>query len=173
MRPYLVLFAYAFLSLAPAFGAAQSDVAAQTIDPHAVFEERCSRCHVPHAGQFARKVLTMLPGGLIAIEKTSKPIEVFLANHSGSPSPAQIAALIDMFTMQLNSGGLFRRKCRICHTSAKTLARVRLEMRKDKLVDRITARDMHEFLKGHGRLDAREVEIMNKLLIWQLRTAGR
>jgi len=80
MRPYLVLFAYAFLSLAPAFGAAQSDVAAQTIDPHAVFEERCNRCHVPHAGQFARKVLTMLPGGMIAIEKTNKPIEAFLAN---------------------------------------------------------------------------------------------
>jgi len=167
MRPYLVLFAYAILSLAPAFSADQA------IDPHAVFEERCSRCHAPHAGQFALKVLTMLPGGLIAIEKSSKPIEAFLADHSGSPSPAQIAALIDMFTMQLNNGGLFQRKCRICHTSAKTLARVRLEMRKDKLVDRITARDMHQFLKGHGRLETFEVETMINLLIWQLRTAGR
>ncbi len=167
MRPYLVLFAYAFLSLAPTIGAAQN------IDPHSVFEERCSRCHAPHAGQFARNALTMLPGGQIAIEKTNEPIESFLADHSGQLSPAQIVALTDMFAMQLNSGGLFERKCRICHDSAKKLARVRLEMKNGKLVDRITALDIHDLLKGHGRLNAGEVEVINKLLIWQLRTAGR
>ncbi|MHA1164225.1 MAG: hypothetical protein ACTSP0_01395 [Alphaproteobacteria bacterium] len=167
MRRFLVRFACAFFILAPAI------CVAQTTDPHAVFEERCSRCHTPHAGQFARKALTILPGGQITGRKTNEPIQTFLADHSGHPSPAQIAALIDMFTMQLNSGGLFERKCRICHDSAKKLARVRLEMKNGKLVDRITSRDTYDFLTEHGRLNAGEVEVINKLLIWQLRTAGR
>lgn len=167
MRRCLVQITCAFFFLAPAIGAAQ------TIDPHAVFEERCSRCHVPHGGQFARKALTILPGGQITGRNTNQPVESFLINHSGHPSPAQIAALMDMFAMQLRSGGLFERKCRICHSSAKKLARVRLEMRSGNLVDRITARDIHDFLAGHGRLNTREVEVMNTLLIWQLQTAGR
>lgn len=163
-----VLFsALAFLVLG--FGIARS----QTIDPHAVFENRCSRCHTQHAGVFTRKSLTLSPDGQITGRKTQQRIEAFLTGHSGNPSPAEIAALMDMFAIQLRSGGIFEQKCRICHDSAKKLARVKLEMRNGRLMGWIAERDIRDFLKGHGRLDTREVEIMNKLLIWQLQTAGR
>ncbi len=146
---------------------------AQTIDPHAVFEERCSRCHTEHGGEFSRKALIVQPNGHIIGRKTGTPVSELLQTHSGAPTQKQIAALIEMFTIQLKSDGLYKEKCGICHTSAKRLARVRLEIRGDKLVDRVTGRDVTEFLKGHGRLDAVEVDVIDQMLRWQLKTAAR
>ncbi len=146
---------------------------AQTIDPHAVYEGRCSHCHAEHSGDFSRKALIAQPNGQIIGRKTGVPVGEFLARHSGNPSQKEIAALIEMFALQLKSGGLYKDKCGICHTSAKRLARVRLEIRNDRLVDRVTGRDVTEFLYTHGRLDAEEVGVIDRMLRWQLQTIGR
>lgn len=167
MWRYLLFSLIAFLLLAPNMGMAQ------VIDPHEVYEERCARCHFPHAGKFARKSLVLQPDRQITGRKVKQPLDAFLNGHSGKPSPAEITALIDMFTIQLNSDGLFEKKCRICHKSAKKMARVRLKVRNGKLLDLLSGRDIHEFLKDHGRLTDAEVEIMNHLLTWQVQTAGR
>ena len=163
----LVICTFAVFLLSPGTGLSQ------TIDPHAVFEERCSRCHTQHAGQFTRKTLTMKADGEIVGRKTDEPIKSFLAGHSGNPSREEISALLDMFAVQIQSGGLFEKKCRICHDSAKKLARVRLEMRNGRLVGWISARDVRDFLTGHGRLDNKEVEIINRMLVWQLQYSQR
>lgn len=81
----------------------------QTIDPHAVFVERCSRCHTQHAGQFTRKALSMKAGGAIVGRKTNGPLKSFLTGHSGNPSREEISALMDMFAIQLQSGGLYEK----------------------------------------------------------------
>lgn len=145
---------------------------AQAIDPHAVFEKRCSRCHEQHGGDFAQKTLTLTPDGKLLGKKTAVRVEEFLADHFGKPSEYDIAALVDMFTRQLRSGGLFKQKCRVCHTNAKRLARTKLMLRDGQLVGRFTARKMREFLARHGRLEGDEVETIRAMLEWQLRTAA-
>ncbi|MDA7948623.1 MAG: hypothetical protein MPJ78_14245 [Hyphomicrobiaceae bacterium] len=146
---------------------------AQIIDPHTVYETRCARCHAEHSGDFSRKSMIAQPDGLLVGRQTGTPMTEFLASHRGAPTQAEIAALIDMFARQLRTGGLYKRKCSICHVRAKRLARVRLDIRDGRLVDRVTGRDITAFLKEHGQLDPGEVRLIDAMLRWQLKTAGR
>ena len=146
---------------------------AQVVDPHAVYEERCARCHAEHSGDFSRKTMIAGPDGELVGRETGKPVRGFLAHHRGNPSQGEIAALMEMFTLQLKTGGLYKDKCGICHTSAKRLARVRLDVRDGVLIDRVTGRDVTAFLFVHGRLDGDEARLIDDMLRWQLKTAGR
>ena len=40
--------------------------AAQTIDPHRLYEQKCSGCHEPHAGDFAKAALRVQVGAVVA-----------------------------------------------------------------------------------------------------------
>ena len=155
-----------------AFLALPGAATAQTIDPHAVFETRCSGCHKGHAGAFARTSLFLSPDGVVTGKKKKMPVRDFLAAHFGKLSQEEAAVLTDMFARQIRTGGLYERKCRTCHDSASHLARTRLYLQDKKLVGRFTARDINEFLTGHGRLEPSEIEIMRTMLDWQLRKAG-
>ncbi len=146
--------------------------AAQAVDPHGVFEERCSRCHEAHGGDFARKSLTLTPDGRLVGESQAVPVEDFLNGHFGRPSREEIAALAEMFMHQVRTGGLFKQKCRVCHGNAKRLARTKLLLRDGTLTGRYSARKMREFLARHGRLEGGEVETVRAMLEWQLRTAA-
>ena len=149
------------------------DALAQVVDPHAVYEDRCARCHAEHSGDFSRKSMITQPDGRVVGRKTGAVITEFLARHRGTPSQAEIAALVEMFALQLRTGGLYKDKCGICHTSAKRLARVHLEVLDARLVDRVTGRDVSAFLSEHGRLGPDEVGLIDEMLRWQLKTAGR
>jgi hypothetical protein len=96
----------------------------------------------------------------------------FLANPPGSALPNEISALLDMFAMQSRSGGVYDRKCAVCHTIAKRLARVRLELKDGRLADRVTGSDIPDFLTDHGRVDAGEIEMITRMLTWQIQTSG-
>lgn len=145
----------------------------QPIDPHTFFEERCSRCHTEHARDFVQKSVTLAPDGGLFTRETSEPIEDFLPGHPGRPSDAAVAALAEMFRLQLRTGGLFRAKCTVCHKSARGLARKTLARRDGHVVGRYTDRDMSEFLASHGRLSEAEAAIIHEMLAWQLAVAGR
>ncbi|MDH3580935.1 MAG: hypothetical protein OEM91_09965, partial [Hyphomicrobiales bacterium] len=161
------------LALFVNFVLAQSAGLGQSIDPHAVFEERCSRCHTEHGADFARKSLSIAADGTVVSKASREPVARLLDGHAGDPSPAEIAALIDMFARQLGSAGLFRRKCVNCHKRAVTLARRMLVVREGDLVGRYTGNRMTAFLANHGRLEDNEIEIMTQMLRWHVETAAR
>lgn len=55
----------------------------------------------------------------------------------------------------------------------KRLARVRLELKDSRLVDRVTGSDIADFLTDHGRVDAGAIEMITRMLTWQIHTSGR
>ncbi len=139
---------------------------AQSADPHALFEDRCGRCH-GHAGAFARKSLAIRDGRVVG-RGSGVPVRAFLRRHHGAPSEMETALLLDMFRGQIERGALFQERCRICHASARKLARGKLILRDGWLVGRYTGADMEPFLNAHGRLSAAEAETIRRMLVWQL-----
>ncbi len=134
-------------------------VRAEQIDPHAVYEQACAGCHTPHASDL---VETLLDAGQdsLAITQNGQPLAGFLQSGHGGASPAEIDALIALFTRIQLSDGLFRTKCRICHVRARETARLKLVIRNDRLVGRYTGRDIETFLHNHGRLESQEIPVM-------------
>ncbi|MBW4709765.1 hypothetical protein KX928_18410 [Roseobacter sp. YSTF-M11] len=144
--------------------------AAQPIDPHALYEEGCAECHAPHAGDFAFDGLELLGNTLVG--KTSgRPLSVFLEAGHGHLSPAEIEVMVKFLSDIRQSGRLFLKKCRICHSNAKELARHGLVLHDDKLYGRYTGREIARFLANHGRLEPGEVAIMLNVLKRQMLSA--
>ena len=143
---------------------------AQPIDPHALFEQKCGRCHDGHAGDFARKSLLFENGELVS-QKSRKRILDFLPRHFGKLSADEVGALVDAFERQVQTDGLYQEKCRICHEPARALARRELALKHDQLVGRYTGADIKRLLSYHGRLSDQEQTIIYDMLVWQLATA--
>lgn len=97
-------------------------VQSQPIDPHALFEEKCGRCH-EHAGAFAREKLTIENGEVVGL-RSGKPVLKTLASHFGRLSNEEAELVVDMFRRQIESDGLYESKCRLCHDPANELAAV-------------------------------------------------
>lgn len=142
---------------------------AQTIDPHRVYEEKCSGCHSAHAGDFVWESLTVSDGEL-AGRKSGRQLDAFLRAGHGGLSAQETDALIEQFNLVRESGGLFRAKCRICHDSMISLARLDLIIDQGRLVGRYSGRDIDAFLHGHGRLEPAEVGTMIDVLTRALET---
>ncbi len=138
----------------------------QPIDPHALFEAKCGRCH-EHAGDFAQETLTIEAGDVVG-RQSGKPVLTTLASHFGRLSEAEAGLIVDMFRRQIKSGGLYENKCRLCHDPAKDLARQTLIMRHGQLTGRYSGRSMLKFLTYHGRLEGDELVVMLDMLAWQL-----
>ncbi|MGI9421523.1 MAG: hypothetical protein ACR2RA_27150, partial [Geminicoccaceae bacterium] len=85
----------------------------QPIDPHELFEEKCGRCH-EHAGTFARKSLTIENGEVVGL-RSGKAVLKTLPSHFGNLSDAEVGLIVDMFRRQIESGGLYQSRCRLCH----------------------------------------------------------
>jgi len=68
------------------------------------------------------------------------------------------------------SGGVFEKKCRICHDRAVRLARTELVIEGGRLVGRYSKRDIVAFLANHGRLIADEVPKIVDMLKRQITT---
>jgi len=144
---------------------------AQTIDPHRLYEQRCTSCHAPHAADFARGALTLADGKLVA-NKSKKELPAILPSHHGtSQSNDEIRALIELFTRNLSSQSLFQRKCIVCHDRARDFARTRLVIdQAGVLKGRYSGYVVQDFLQGHGRLTEPEIPRMVATLRWQLET---
>ena len=138
----------------------------QPIDPHALFEAKCGRCH-DHAGVFALETLTIEAGDVVG-RQSGKPVLTTLANHFGRLSEAEAVLIVDMFRRQILSDGLYKAKCRFCHDPAKNLARQTLILREGQLVGRYNGRSIEDLLSYHGRLEGDEQKTVLDMLIWQL-----
>ncbi len=121
---------------------------AETGDLHRLFEQRCGRCH-GHAGDFARKTLTIVDGTL----RGRRPdLEGFLKRHHGPQTATEAEGLYRLFFRQVEVGDEFQQRCRICHDSASDLARTRLIVVDGAVHGRYTGNDIRAFLLHHGRL---------------------
>lgn len=152
------------LSIASAIALGCLPVQAQSIDPHALYESRCTRCHEPHASDFARAHL-MKDGGAVVGTETGQELSSLLDGHRRTNlTTAEIGALVDHFGAMMETGWIFQEKCTLCHGAAVRLARTWLIMRGDTLLGRYSGRDIEVFLGNHGRLTAPEVQIVTKML---------
>lgn len=144
--------------------AAQTGAAAQDgagPDFHAIWEGRCLACH-GHAGPFVRERLTFDHDAILGRE--GREIGPFLERHGGGLPPDQIALFLRVFARQLASGGFYARECRICHDSARDLARLRLVLRDGRLMGRYSGREIAPFLATHARMTPPEAEAMTEAL---------
>ncbi len=140
---------------------------AQSLDPHRLYEERCARCHAPHAGEFVHDSLVN-SGGKVIGRKTSKDLRSFLSDGHGKLEPVEIDAIVEHLASIQKSGRLFHNKCLICHDRAVALARSQLVIRKGRLRGRYSGRDVEHFLSNHGRQEEDEVTTMIQVLKRQL-----
>jgi hypothetical protein len=77
-----------------------------------------------------------------------------------------------MLKRHTEAAGQFREHCAICHDHARELARLELIIVDGRLRGRYSGRDMAEFLKEHGRLDAAGVAFFHDLLSRMARDSG-
>ena len=134
----------------------------QPIDPHALFEATCGRCH-DHAGDFARETLTVEAGEEVG-RQSGKPVLITLASHFGRLSDAEADLIVDMFRRQILSDRLYKAICRFCHDPAKDLARQTLILREGQLFGRYSGRSVEDFLSYHGRLQGDELKTVLDML---------
>lgn len=161
-----------FLLLLIVFAIGQNRAAAQAIDPHLLYEQKCSRCHAPHAGDFVHDSL-LLSGDKLLGQKSGEEVPVFLNTGHGNLTPEEIDAMVAFLTQIRKSGQLFHEKCLICHDRAAQFARITLEIEDGRLVGRYSGRDIKQFLKTHGRLETGEVSKIMTVLKRQLEIARK
>jgi len=137
--------------------------AAQSDDPHRIYEQRCAGCHTPHAGDFAQESLLEQDGRLLGRE-SGRDLRGFLEAGHGKLEPAEIDTIVEQLGAILQRGALFQRKCRICHDRARELARLQLIVKDDILRGRYSEREIADFLRDHGRLTEEEVPIVVEML---------
>lgn len=153
--------------------AAENNVAfGQAIDPHRLYEQRCSGCHAEHAGDFVHEKLIRSDGDIIG-RQSGRELRGFLEAGHGALSPGEIVSLVTHLTSIQRSGRLFHDKCIICHVRAVDFARHTLLMKDGELIGRYSGRKIEQFLFTHGRLKADEVPRMVEVLKRQLKTLGK
>jgi hypothetical protein len=137
-------------------------------DPHALFEDRCGRCH-GHAGAFALEKLTIENDEVVG-QRSGKVVLKTLASHFGRLTDVEARQVVDMFRRQIEAGGLYQTKCRICHDPAKDFARRTLMLRDGQLFGRYSGRPVVDLLSYHGRLQDDERMVLLDMLAWQVAT---
>ena len=131
-------------------------------DYHARFEELCGRCH-GHSGPFARETLEIVEDRLVG-RATGRPVEAFLRRHPGGLSSADSRMFHDVMYRQVQSGGVYRQRCAICHGRAVEMAARDLAIIDGHLVVRYGGRSVRELLGEHGRLEPDEIDIVHQAL---------
>ena len=163
---FLLVPMWALLSALALLQAAAAAVS--PIDPHALFDARCLRCH-GHAGDFARKQLR-LEGDTVLGNRVRRDIGAFLLQHQGRLTTDEASVLYDAFRRQLKAGGLFKTRCGACHRQGRELARLELIIADGRLIGRCSGRDMTDFLTQHGSREKKEALLLHDMLLWHRRT---
>lgn len=162
------LLALLLLAAAPAGPATAAEA---PTDAHALYEQRCSKCHFEHGADLARQKMTS-KAGAISITRTGKPIDSVLNRHHGVTLTApELAALKGLFEIGIDTGGIFQHRCASCHKSGVTFARQNLELKDGRLTGKKTGTDVRAFLAGHGGAEAAEIDKLARMLQYQVETA--
>lgn len=170
MRTSAYIFKFVMVSVGIILACLVPATEAFSFDVHELFESRCGSCH-QHAGDLTREKL-IITDGILRGRASGRDIRVFLPDHYGNPNPAEAAALYDLFILQVQADGEFSARCAICHVRARELARINLISDGDFLRGRYSGRDITEFLSGHGRIEAAEIDFFVKLLMRMAPTTG-
>jgi len=156
------------LALAALAGMAAVTPAAAA-DPHALYEQNCSGCHAPHAREFVERSLDLQDGQVVG-RKGGAEIGAFLAGGHGRLAAADVPVMVDHLSAILRAGGLFFRRCAMCHGRGVDFARRDVIETDGRIVGRYSGRDIEVFLGNQGRLDGPGVAIIMEMLRRQLRT---
>lgn len=140
---------------------------AQLVDPHAVYEQKCGRCHEDHARAFADQHLVVKDDRVIG-KRRSRDLENFLINGHGKLEPAEVRPLVAHLKSVVDADGLYEKKCRICHEPAVDFARIKLIMVEDKLMGRYSKQNIDDFMIEHGRVSETEHAIIMDALKRQI-----
>jgi len=119
LRGMIVVFVLATLA------GALTVALAQSIDPHRLYEQRCSGCHAMHASEFVRDSLKVADGKLVG-RRSGREVLTFLESGHRRLTGAEAKAMVAQLTSIEASDGLYQQKCRICHDRAVNLARTEL-----------------------------------------------
>ncbi len=146
---------------------------AATLDPHAVYEQRCHSCHNEHGADFARQKLRV-SGDRLEVARTGSDLAGLLKKHHGvGLAPGEWPALASLFRLGLSTGGVFGLRCGRCHDRAATLARETLEIADDQVILRATRQELSAFLRSHHQPTAAEIETLIRALRFSLETAPK
>ncbi|KAB2850219.1 MAG: hypothetical protein F9K44_05600 [Hyphomicrobiaceae bacterium] len=147
---------------------------AQTIvDPHAVYERHCIRCHSEHGADLARLRMNVTDGKLL-VRRNSGPMEKLLRNHQGiTLTDAEQRGLLTLFVAGIKWDGVYQHRCAKCHGPAVSFARDKLAVAGEKILTTTGNRDVGEFLKSHGEATASEIALLMDMLRFQLETKPR
>lgn len=165
---YRCLTSLSICLLASILGAAASDLVPDN-DPHVLYETKCAACHEAHAGDFVPKHLDF-KDDIVVYRSSGNTLESVLGAGHGKLGELEAEILMGHLTAILQSGQIFREKCRICHDTAVNLARSELILKDGGLYGRYSAAKVGEFLLLHGRLGPDEVDTMVDVLSRQLKT---
>ena len=162
-RTALAVCALLLLSAAPA-------TAQSVIDPHAVYEKHCIRCHSEHGADFARLRMKVTDAKLL-VRRNSAPVESLLRNHRGVKlADAEQKALVALFISGIRWDGVYQHRCARCHGPAVTFARDKLAVAGDRIVTVAGNRDVGDFLKTHGEATTSEIGLLIDMLRFQIET---
>lgn len=151
------------LILVAAIIIAAGNAAADSIDPHQVYEQKCTRCHEDHARAFADTHL-LLRGDRVVGLKRGRDLETFLDKGHGNLEPVEVIPLVAHLRSVTGAAGLYQAKCKMCHEPAVDFARLNLIMDGGNLQGRYSKADIAEFMVHHGRINETEhVTIMDAL----------
>jgi len=142
---------------------AAGNAAADSIDPHQVYEQKCTRCHEDHARTFADTHLVVEDGRVVGLNR-GRDLETFLDKGHGNLDPAEVIPLVAHLKSVTGAAGLYKDKCLMCHEPAKEFARLNLIMDGGNLLGRYSKADIAEFMLHHGRINEIEhITIMDAL----------
>ncbi|WP_157979444.1 hypothetical protein [Rhodoferax ferrireducens] len=147
----LLLLALAFTALS---------AAADGVDLHRYWDQRCESCH-GHAGTFARRFLRIDDGRLVGTHH-KEYLERFLHNHY--LTDALVGPISAMLMAQVASPPLFSEKCAGCHGNASEFARESLLIQDGVLMARANGRKVVDYLATHGKLNPDEVQMVVRSL---------
>jgi cytochrome c5 len=142
------------------------------IDPHAVYERACAKCHEPHASSIVQSGLRDVEGRPVT-SRAGRDLREFLRQgHRGAAvSAAEIDALVEQFDAMLASRFIFRKKCATCHGRAVDFARQALVLRGGKLHHRHDYKAVEDVLVYHGDVIPAEIPVLIDMLTRNLETA--
>ncbi len=150
--------------------AAQSPAPAASIDPHAVYEGKCGRCHSEHGADLARQKLKLV-SGKFTVARSGRDLEALLKKHHGVQlAIGEWPALASLFNLGLATGGAYQFRCARCHDRAVTLAREKSQISDGRLIVRSSGQDFSAFLAGHGEAKGTEVDSIVQALRFHLET---
>jgi hypothetical protein len=129
-------------------------------DLHWLWDDRCADCH-GHSGDFTRRFLQVVDGRLRGRHHVDD-LREFMRHHY-LPA-ASVDAVYEMLRAQALTPPRFKQECSRCHGRASSLVRDSLVAGENGALVLRSGQSLREFMQGHRRLQAGDVDFFVALL---------